>query len=208
MTYPIDKIYFQELARQNPADICRRAKCNYDEGNRCYSLSAWGDEYAIYPHEYRIDRVVENVHSPHDYFYLFIIYYLLKSQDIEISREWISEKDIPGGATFFRGPHQIPTHLICKHYKNDIEAFNKKCEHLHGKPMDMADAAYRFDITPRIPVSVLYWAGDDDFPPEAKILYDRTITEHLSTDIIFTLAVEICTRIGNFLKGHRNNGQS
>ena len=159
-------------------------------------MAVWGDEYAIYPHESRIDRVARNVLKPHDFFYLFVIYYLLKSKDIEISGEWISEKDMPGGATFFRGPHEIPTRLICRQYKNNIEAFRKKCEQLQGVPMDMADAAYRFEITPRIPVSVLYWAGDDDFPPEAKILYDRTITEHLSTDIIFALAVEICTRIG------------
>ena len=196
MTDFIDKIYFQDLSEQDPNVVCRRVLCRYDHGNKFYTLSVWGDEYAIYPHESRIDRITKNVQRPHDFFYLFIIYYLLKSKDIEVSGEWISEKDMPGGATFFRGPHEIPTRLICRRYRNNIEAFRKKCEQLHGLPMDMADAAYRFEITPRIPVSVLYWAGDDDFPPEAKILYDRTITEHLSADIIFSLAVEICTRIG------------
>ena len=197
MTSLIDKIYFQELSQQDPKDVCSRVLCRYHDGNKFYTLPVWGDEYAIYPHELRINRITNNIQSPHDYFYLFIISYLLKSKDIEIDRIWISEKDIPGGATFFRGPHEIPTRLICRQYRNNIEAFKKKCEQLHGLPMDMADAAFRFEITPRIPVSVLYWAGDDDFPPEAKILYDRTITEHLSTDIIFALAVEICTRIGN-----------
>ena len=52
-----------------------------------------------------------NTQSLHDYFNLFIIHYLLKSKEIEISNEWISEKDIPGGTTFFRGPHEIPTNL-------------------------------------------------------------------------------------------------
>jgi len=191
------KFYFKELAQQDPNDICRRAGCEYDVKKRVYTLKAWGDEYAIYPHESRFDRIAPDDQSPHDFFYLFMIYYLLKSKDIEISGEWISEKDIPGGATFFRGPHEMPTHLICRQYGNNMEVFRKKCEQLHGLPMDMADAAFRFEITPRIPVSVLYWAGDDDFPPEAKILYDRTITEHLSVDIIFALAVGICSRIGN-----------
>ena len=59
----------------------------------------------------------------------------------------------------------------------------------------MADAAYRFKITPRIPVAVLHWTGDDDFPAESKILYDRTITEHLASDIIYALAVGICKRL-------------
>ncbi len=192
----IDTIYFQELSHQDPEDICSRVLCKYDKTKKAYTLHVWGDEYAIYPHEFKIDRISNHGHRPHEYFYLFIIYYLLKAKNIEISDEWISDKDIPGGPTFFRGPHEIPTRLICGQYGNDVKEFRKRCEELHGVPLDMADAAYSFIITPRIPVAVLYWKGDDEFPPEAKILYDRTITEHLSTDIIFALAVEICERVG------------
>lgn len=112
MTNSVDMIYFQELSEQDPKDVCRRTLCKYDDKNKCYTLSVWGDEYAVYPHEFKIDRITNNFQSPHDLFYLFIIYYLLKSKEIEISNEWISEKDIPGGVTFFRGPHKIPTHLI------------------------------------------------------------------------------------------------
>ncbi len=53
-----------------------------------------------------------------------------------------------------------------------------------------------FKITPRIPVIVLFWDGDEDFPPETKIMYDKSISEHLTPDIVFILAVEICNRIG------------
>ena len=189
-------IYFQELGEQDPKDVCRRTLCKYDDENKFYTLSVWGDEYAVYPHEFKIDRITNNFQSPHDLFYLFIIYYLLKSKEIEISNEWISEKDIPGGVTFFRGPHKIPTHLISNRYSNNIKEFRKRCEQLHGIPLDMADAAYSFKITSHISVAVLYWAGDDDFPPESKILYDKTIAEHLASDILFALAVEICKKIG------------
>ncbi|MBW2248577.1 MAG: DUF3786 domain-containing protein [Deltaproteobacteria bacterium] len=197
MTNSVDMIYFQELGEQDPKDVCRRTLCKYDDENKFYTLSVWGDEYAVYPHEFKIDRITNNFQSPHDLFYLFIIYYLLKSKEIEISNEWISEKDIPGGVTFFRGPHKIPTHLISNKYSNNIKEFRKRCEQLHGIPLDMADAAYSFKITSHISVAVLYWAGDDDFPPESKILYDKTITEHLASDILFALAVEICKKIGS-----------
>ena len=48
---------------------------------------------------------------------------------------------------------------------------------------------------PRIPVAVLLWEEDGDFPDESKILFDRSIAEHLALDIIFGLTVEICTRV-------------
>jgi len=196
MTDLIDKIHFQELSKQDPKDVCRRALCKYDDINELYILSVWGGEYGIFPNQLKINCMGNKTQSLHDYFYLFMIHYLLKSKEIEISNEWISEKDIPGGTTFFRGPHEIPTNLISLRFNNNINEFKDRCEQLHGIPLDMADAAYSFKITPRIPVAVLYWRGDDDFPAESKILYDRTITQHLASDIIYALAVGICVRLG------------
>ena len=195
MINSIDAIYFKELAEQNPEDVCKRALCRYDDVKKCYDLSVWGDEYAIYPYELKIDRLSKRFQCPHEYLYVFIIHYLLKSKETILFKEWISEKDIPGGATFFRGPHEIPTNLISSRYSDDIDKFRKTCDQLDGIPLSMADAAYVFKITPRIPVAVLYWDGDDEFPPESKILFDKSVTEHLALDIIFALAVDICTRI-------------
>lgn len=197
MTDLIDKIHFRDLAKQDPEDVCRRALCIYDDMNELYKLSVWGDGYGIYPNQLMIDCLDIRTQELHEYFYLFMIHYLLKSKEIETCNEWISEKDIPGGTTFFRGPHEIPTNLISSRFNNDINKFKKICEQLQGVPLDMADAAYGFSIAPRIPVAVLYWRGDEDFPAESKILYDRTITEHLASDIIYALAVGICERLGN-----------
>ena len=56
----------------------------------------------------------------------------------------------------------------------------KGANSLGGQPLPMADAAYSFQVTPRTPVAVLYWQGDDDFPPEAKILFDRSLAGYLA----------------------------
>jgi hypothetical protein len=195
MTNSIDISYFEELAGKNPEDICRIALCEYDIKKKGYILPVWDENYGIYPHDNKIVRLRDGKSDINTLLGLFIVYYLLRSKEIGISNEWISEKDIPGGATFFRGPHKIPTELIARRYKKDIQGFKKICQNLSGIRTDMADAAYFFQITPRIPIVVQFWNGDDEFPPEAKILFDKTITRHLTPDIIFCLAVEICERI-------------
>lgn len=191
------KTYFEELAEKDPGEISGRTACRYDAAAGAYVLPVWGDEYVIHPHEARIECKADPDRRSSELFRLFIVYYLLRSKAAVSCNRWISEKDLPGGATFFRGPHEIPTRLITGFYGNDIEAFGERCRRLSGVPLEMADAAYRFDITANIPVAVLFWAGDDEFPPEAKILYDQTISQHLTLDIVFSLAVEICNRIGN-----------
>jgi hypothetical protein len=193
----VDRTYFDQLAKKDSKALCRQTPCKYDEENKKYTISVWGDDYNIYPHEFKIDCIKKGYWDPHEFFYLFIIYYLLNFKDVKIKNEWISEKDIPGGTTFFRGPHEIPTSIISKQYKNDINAFSERCIELGGDLLDLADSAYGFNIVPQIPIAVLYWEGDEDFFPEAKILYDKTMIDYLPSDILFSLAVEVCARIGN-----------
>jgi hypothetical protein len=196
MTNSIDESYFIELTEKNPEDVCRLALCDYDPDKKGYRISVWGEDYGVYPNESKIIRFKYENPDVGQLLKLFIIYYLLRSKDISPRKEWISEKDIPGGATFFRGPHKIPTHIIETRYEDNIEEFREICEQLNGIPLDMADAAYAFEITPRIPFAIQFWDKDDEFSAEAKILFDKTIAEHLAPDIIFCLSVEICRRIG------------
>ena len=52
----------------------------------------------------------------------------------------------------------------------------------------MGDAAYSFRILPRLPVAVLLWKGDEEFPPEGNILFDKNISNILSAEDIAWLA--------------------
>lgn len=196
MTELIDKSYFLKLRDANPQEICRNGRCSFSADIQQYSLHIWGDLYLVDLANESMKHILENAPPPHEYFDLLAMYYLLSTKDISLIGEWISEKDLPGGPTFFRGPHRIPTDLITEQFNNDLQEFKNRCKKLGGIQIDMADAAYCFSITPDIPVVVLYWIGDEDFPAEAKILYDRSVAELLSLDILFALAVGVCTRIG------------
>ncbi len=197
MSMEIDPQFFRELGDKNPVDVCSGALCSYDADKCVYTVTIWGDDYLISPHEHAVKRVTNNMPAPGDILNFFIVHYLLHSKESEIQNEWISEKQIPGGDLFFNVSHEIPTSLISDKYGNDIEGFKRKCEELQGIPLDMADASYRFNITPRIPVAVLFWDGDEDFPPESKMLFDKSIAGLLAPDIVLALAYDVCSRIVN-----------
>lgn len=191
----IAESYYSQLVAADPAAICRNGRCRYEQQTGSYRLTIWGMEWVVEPREKRISSSVAGG-SAHEYFGLFAIYFLLLGKDTPRRDEWISEKDLPGGPTFFRGPHLIPTALISHRFGDDITAFRAGCAALGGEPLAMADAAYTFTITADLPVAVLYWAGDDEFPAEARLLYDRSIGDILSLDILFALAVAVCHRLG------------
>jgi len=192
MSDQIKKINFLDLESCDPAEVTSRTGCEYDDIQRQYFLNVWGHRYCVdlKTYEVRADDG-PGMETYNDYLYLFILFYLMKTQSVTPSGTWVSEKDIKGGAAFFRGPHTIPADKITHKFGDDLDALKRKCEKLGGTPIDLADVAFAFNITPVLPVAVLYWQGDSDFPSEAKLLFDRTIDQHLPLDIIYALAVEI-----------------
>lgn len=186
---------FKELADRDPVEVCRRSLSQWDESNKAYTINLWDDQYQVFPLDGRIERITATNAEPHEYFAVFILNYLLHSKDVPCRLQWISVADIPGGATFFRGPHEIPTKLIIEKYPNGGEGLAAVCQKLGGVPLAMADMAFRFTITPRIPVAVLFWQGDEDFEAEARILFDRAILSSCALDTVYALAVDICDRI-------------
>lgn len=190
----VDASYWQVIKAADPAVVCRRGRCQYHPDNGDYTTSLWGVDYRIAVHRQEIVNTTREGPS-HPYFNVFIISYLLLERDIAVVGEWVSEKDFAGGATFFRGPHVVPSTLITERFGNDLQSFAARCQELGGTSLPLADRAFSFSIVPEIPVAVLYWSGDADFPAEAKILFDRSLISGLQLDVVYSLAVTVCHRL-------------
>ncbi len=188
----IEAIHFKDLEACDPKKIIEQTGCEYDPELRQYHVNIWGCSYCVDLLDQRIFAKDSTNKTYQDYIHLFVIFYLIKARKMPIAGEWISEKDIPGGEGFFRGPHTLPVDLITDRVGNDLQKFESICTQLGGQSIDFADKAFCFQVTPLIPVAILYWQGDEDFPDEAKLLFDKTIKEQLPLDIVFALAVEVC----------------
>lgn len=191
----VDPQLFKDLSQQDPAGICGRTGARFDPATGRYEIDIWNGRYVIDPAGQTVDCTTPENANANAYFPVFIIHYLLTKQPVSVSCEWVSEKDLPGGSAFFTVSHDLPCHLIVDACNNDIQGFQARCRNLGGTPLDMADAAFFFEVTPRIPVAVLYWLGDEDFPPEARLLFDRSIRVY-ALDVVYALAVEVCWRVG------------
>ncbi len=192
----IDKTIFSDLEKCDPEDVVKRTGCRFDKTGKKYFVKVWDHEYCVDLNALKVRPLGSGHKTYHEFLYLFILYYLMEAKGINPSGVWVSEKDIPGGSAFFRGPHTIPGNMITERFGNDLTSFKKRCIKLKGVRLDMADAAFKFHITPAIPAAVLYYFADEDFPCEAKLLFDYTIASHLPLDIIYALAVEICNIVG------------
>lgn len=192
MSSVVDRRLFEELAQRTTTEIIHPPFCLHD--GSCYIVEAWGEKYRVDPVRQQISYG-QKQGQPHEYFSIFLANYLLSEKRAQPFGKWISEKDLTGGVTFFRGPHEIPTKLISAKFVNDLDALANRCQSLGGERLDMADFSCSFAVLGSIHLALLYWLGDQDFPAEAKLLFDSSVAETLPLDVVFGLLCDACFRI-------------
>ncbi|HSR12497.1 MAG TPA: DUF3786 domain-containing protein [Thermodesulfobacteriota bacterium] len=190
--------YWERLARANPDEVCRRAGAAYDPRKEGYNLRVLNRNYLVLPAEKKIlcaegERCFEE--ALRDHFYLMALLYLLNSREGEPAATWIGEKDLKGGATFFRGPHALRTEELKKRFGKDPEEFAKAGKRLGGVELLFGDKAFALQVLPKVPIAYVLWKEDSEFPAEVKVMFDSTIQNHFSLDGIWCLVAEVSERL-------------
>jgi hypothetical protein len=87
----------------------------------------------------------------------------------------ISPLELPGGTTFFRGPHSLPNEILEERFGRDAAGFKAAGKKLKGEARPAGDAAVRLQIFPGLAVGVILWQADEEFP--ARVSF--TLPAHL-----------------------------
>ena len=128
-------------------------------------------------------------------FQILLIRYLVAPIGGSVDGKEISEKDLPGGVTFFQGPHTLHVSPIAKLYGSDPDAFEARGRELGGVPGEYGDISMRFHPFPDIPVTYVLWRADDEFPASVSILFDSSIDRWFELDMVFTTVWALTERI-------------
>jgi hypothetical protein len=123
------------------------------------------------------------------------VQYLLTAQDEPPAGEMVSPRSLPSGDFFFRGPHDFPTERLVHAFGERVEAFRKAAEKIGGRPVAAGDAAYEFAALPRVPMTVILWQTDEEFPARVQILVDRGAHRQLPLDALWVLANVLAKRL-------------
>jgi len=177
---------WQALAALEPAEVGRRTLATAEPSG--YSLTFLDRRYRVEPEAGRIGGPQADPLLADAEFELLLLTYLTQAAEIPTEGTWISEKDLPGGSLFFRGPHALPLQPLLARFGEDLPGFRRAAEMLGGTALAYGDAAYSFPALPRVPAGCLLWVRDEEFPARAGLLFDRSLARHLPLDVVLALA--------------------
>jgi len=170
---------FKYLANRSGFKICGENKMEIPFLGSIYEVS--------YPDFQFKNREDENREIPLPE-QVLILHYLQGKKPINIYDEWISYREIPG-ASFYFGPFtaRAITPMV-KAFGKNFELFEKSFNVLGGKRINEGDIAFLYYFFPLVPVKLILWEGDEEFPPSGNILFDATISDILSPEDVAWLA--------------------
>jgi hypothetical protein len=173
--------------------VCRNASVAFDQNSGSYIVRSFCYDFYINP----IDRTIQSPATPGEhilkkYSYFFVhscLWYLIHVRDIPLSQGLIHPINIKGGEVFFRGSHALPLENLAQRYGDDKAAFLKKGEEICATLPSYGDASLKLFPFPRIPVFLILWLKDDEYPPRADLLFDSTCEAQVPLDIIWSIAM-------------------
>lgn len=185
---------WQILKELSPDAVCRSALVKYDSDSGVYLLRSFGMDISVDPGKHTIYSSAPEAALLLDrlgYFSrLSMLSYLTSARDIPLSGRLVQPVNLRGGQLFFRGTHVLPLDKLALKYGSDAKSFIRRGAELGGLQMDYGDASLQLFPFPRIPVIIILWLEDEEFPARADLLFDTTCEFHLALDMLWSTAMK------------------
>lgn len=193
MTSSGEEKAWEILKGLDPLVVCRNASVAFNETSGHYVLKSFCTDYYVNPDEKLITSPIPSgvtVIKRYGYFFIHsCLWYLIHAKDIPFTERLIKPVNIKGGEMFFRGSHVLPLDNLSKRYGDNREAFIHGGKELCGEVLNFGDASVKLLPMPRIPVTIILWLQDEEFPPRTGLLLDSSCEIQLPLDIIWSIAM-------------------
>jgi len=119
---------------------------------------------------------------------ILILHYLLKASGEPLTGRTIDFRQVPEGGFYWSAFVSRAKKPLLETFGHDLTLYGKVAASLGGESLPLGDAAARFMAFPRVSITHVLWGGDEEFAPEATILFDETIPQYFPTEDIAALS--------------------
>ena len=162
--------YYEEKFRElEPETVAKRLSGVKWDGKEFY-VNLLAREYAISHPDYAI-RATDNGPVPPLPCQTFLLRYLLESRDVAWTGQWKTFREMPWGEMYIKPYTGRVLTRAAFTFGTRVAAFRAACEKMGAIPLPHGDAGYQFAFVDGYAMQILVWEGDEEFPPNAQVLY-------------------------------------
>ena len=173
--------HYEELFKKlDPASAAARLSNVKWDGKEFY-VNLLGREFAISHPDYTI-RALDGEKLPPLPTQTFLLRYLLECKDTVWSGEWKTFREMPWGEMYIKPYTGRVLTRAAFTFGFKVPAFRAAAEKMGATAVKHGDAGFEFDLVGGYKMRILVWEGDDEFPPNAQILYSDNFAEGFAAE--------------------------
>lgn len=127
-----------------------------------------------------------------DYAVIILLHYLTQKMAFktlpEPAGEWIDFNSLPGGEGYYPAFKKRTIDRVLAKYGKNPEELRGILERMPAKPSRFGDASVVIYPFPEVGIMIQVSGGDEEFGPDANILFDRNISKIFCTEDIVVLS--------------------
>lgn len=181
----------EALADMNPKGIADRSGASFEpdsEGKAVLTLDFLNRKIEITWPECHISFMDSGDEVPIQQ-QVLLLHYLMGSKGSAVSGDWIAYQEVPDGRFYLDAFLRRAKNPLVQGFGMQPELLVELAKKVYGaQPFDQGDLSVVVQALPKVPVALILWKGDDEFPPEGTILFDRSISDIFSAEDIAWLA--------------------
>jgi len=173
--------YYEDKFRTlDPVSVTERlADVKWD--GKEFTVKLLGREFAITHPDYAI-RALDGGKLPPLPTQTFLLRYLLESKDVAWRGEWKTFREMPWGEMYIKPYTGRVLTRAAFTFGFRTAALKAAAEKMGAEPVNHGDAGFRFDLIGGYQIQILVWEGDDEFPPNAQVLYSDNFAEGFAAE--------------------------
>ena len=172
--------YEEKFRSLEPGSVAARLKDVSWNGAE-FTVTLLGRAFAIAHPDYAI-RALDGGKLPPLPTQTFLLRYLLESKDVLWMQDWKTFREMPWGEMYIKPYTGRVLTRAAFTFGTRVAAFRAAAEKMGAKPLSHGDAGYEFDLIGGYKMRILVWEGDDEFPPNAQILYSDNFADGFAAE--------------------------
>jgi hypothetical protein len=126
---------------------------------------------------------------------ILILHYFTRAKGTPLSGKIITYKELKEGINYYPTFFKRAIEPVINYFNDKPQKLLEVVERLGGRKADYGDTAVTIAAFPCVPITIVLWRGDKEFPPEGNILFDSTIPDYLPTEDITILCEIVAWRL-------------
>ena len=167
--------HYKEILKDfDPQVMAEGSACPYDKELKRFDVPLMSHHfYVSYPEGVITEEDGKECQDLH--MMTLILRYLENAKPQEPTGVNINYRDVSGGNHYFKTFEGRCLKRLAFSFGHNPEGFKRAMEAVGAEPVKGGDFAYRFNFIGNRYVTAILWLADEEFPPEAQILFDQNV---------------------------------